>query len=200
MRVENLSEPFFHSIVYDYYNIEEQKLIWQELEFLNKPGKMLSPNETGDPNSSPNKVGVFLDRLYDKNKNFSNILKVNRKIFKIKNFLYENPFSRYLNIVDYDLTMISYYEDGSYYLPHFDSYTISSVTTFWKTPKMFSGGELMFCNYNYIPDMPHNTMILFPSYEAHEVSEVFMDNNDGINGRYTINQFYNITSGLKINE
>lgn len=195
MRVENLSEPFFHSIVYDYYNSEEEKLIWQELEFLNKPGKLLPPIETGDPNSSPNKVGVFLDRLYAK-KNFSNILNVNRKIFKIKNLLYENPFSRYLNIIDYDLTMISYYEDGSYYLPHHDSYTISSVTTFWKTPKMFSGGELTFTRYKYKPEMPHNTMILFPSYELHEVSEVFMENNDGINGRYTINQFYVTAAGI----
>lgn len=196
MRVENLSEPFFHSIVYDFYNQEEEKLIWQELNFLNKLGKLLPPTETGDPNSSPNKVGVFLDRLYKNHRNFSNILNVNRKIFKIKNLLYENPFSRYLPLVDEDLTMISYYEDGSYYLPHHDSYIISSVTTFWKRPKMFSGGKLTFVEYDYIPEMDHNTMILFPSYEEHEVSEIEMESNDGINGRYTINQFFNIVGGL----
>ena len=39
-------------------------------------------------------------------------------------------------------------------------------------------------------------MILFPSYEDHGVSEIFMENNDGINGRYTINQFYGIIEGL----
>lgn len=196
MRVENKSEPFFHSIVYDYYTQDEQNLIWQELNFLNKNGKLLPPTETGDQNSAPNKLGVFLDRLYKNNRNFSNILNVNRKIFKIKNLLYDNPFSRHLNIVDYDLTMISYYEDQSYYLPHHDSYTISAVTTFWKTPKLFSGGELKFTNYNYVPEMGHNTMILFPSYEIHEVSEIVMENNDGVNGRYTINQFFAITAGL----
>ena len=159
-------------------------------------GKLLPPRETGDPNSSSNKVGVFLDKLYKNQKQFSNILTVNRKIFKIKNLLYENPFSRYLDITDYDLTMISYYENESYYLPHRDCYTISSVTTFWKKPKIFSGGELFFYNYNYCPKMDHNTMILFPSYEDHGVSEIFMENNDGINGRYTINQFYGIIEGL----
>lgn len=196
MRIENLSEPFFHSIVYDYYTIEEQNLIWQELNFLNKMGKLLPPTETGDPNSSPNKVGVFLDRLYN-NKKFSNILTLNRKIYKIKNLLYENPFSRYLNSVDSDFTMVSYYENASYYLRHHDSYTLSSVTTFWKTPKMFSGGQLIFSNYDYAPIMDHNTMILFPSYESHEVSEITMDDNDGVNGRYTLNQFFGIVEGLK---
>jgi Rps23 Pro-64 3,4-dihydroxylase Tpa1-like proline 4-hydroxylase len=196
MRIENLSEPFFHSIVYDFYNPEEEKLIWQELEFLNKLGKLLPPSETGDANSSPNKVGVFLDRLYKNNENFSNILTVNRKIFKIKHLLSKNPFSRYLTIIDKDLTMVSYYEDESYYLPHHDSYILSSVTTFWRKPKMFSGGQLGFVEYNYFPEMDHNTMILFPSYERHEVSEIQMEENDGINGRYTINQFYTIIEGV----
>ena len=196
MRIENLSEPFFHSIIHEVYTKEEQKLIWQELDFLNKMGKLLPPTETGDPNSSPNKLGVFLDRLYKNNKKFSNILNVNRKIYKIKHLLSENIFSRYLDVVDYDLTMVSYYGDGSYYLPHHDSYILSAVTTFWKTPKMFSGGELSFAEYKYTPKMEHNTMILFPSFEMHEVSEIFMENNDGINGRYTINQFYGIIEGL----
>lgn len=197
MRIENLSEPFYHTIIYDYYNSEEEKLIWQELEFLNKKGKLLPPLVTGDPNASPNKVGVFLNQLYRDKKNFSNILNVNKKIHKIKNLLSENIFTNYLNIVDYETTMISYYEDESYYLAHHDCYVLSSVTTFWKTPKQFSGGNLIFTKHRYCPKMDHNTMILFPSYEIHEVSDISMEVNDGVNGRYTINQFYAITSGLK---
>jgi hypothetical protein len=197
VRIENLSEPFYHTIIYDYYNSEEEKLIWQELEFLNKEGKLLPPLVTGDPNASPNKVGVFLNTLYKDNENFSNILNVNKKIYKIKNLLSENIFTNYLKIVDYETTMISYYEDESYYLEHHDCYVLSSVTTFWKTPKQFSGGNLIFTKHGYCPKMDHNTMILFPSYEIHEVSEISMEENDGINGRYTINQFYAISDGIK---
>jgi Rps23 Pro-64 3,4-dihydroxylase Tpa1-like proline 4-hydroxylase len=193
VRVENLSEPFHHSIIYDFYNEEEQKLIWQELEFLNKPGKMLPPKETGDYyGSSPNKTGIFLEELYKDKTNFSNILTLNRKIYRIKKLLFDNPFSRYLDIINKDMTMVSYYEDGSFYKKHYDCYTISAVTTFWKKPKLFTGGELTFPNYEYTPKMDHNTMILFPSYEEHEVTEIEFDQNDGINGRYTINQFYTV--------
>lgn len=198
MKIENLSEPFHHSIIYDFYNDEEEKLIWQELEFLNKPGKMLSPKETGDYHgSSPNKTGIFLDQLYGEKKQFSNILTLNRKIYKIQKLLYDNPFSRYLEIVDKDMTMISYYENESFYKKHYDCYTISAVTTFWKKPKLFTGGELKFSTHDYTPKMDHNTMVLFPSYEKHEVTEIQLEKNDGINGRYTINQFYSITAGSK---
>ena len=67
---------------------------------------------------------------------------------------------------------------------HADHATISAVTTFWKVPKEFTGGELKFPEYEYTPHMDNNTIILFPSFEQHEVSTVIGK------GRFSINQFY----------
>lgn len=174
----------------DFYSENEQNEIWQELEFLNQPGKLLSPNRTGDPDASPNKLGLFLDHFYGENRQISNILTINRKIFNISKEFNFNPFLDYLNICDKDETMISYYGNDSYYKSHHDMYVISSITLFHKQPKKFSGGNLMFNEHGYIPDMKHNTMIIFPSFEKHSVSVVKVNGDNKSDGRYTINQFF----------
>jgi hypothetical protein len=194
MNLSNLSHPFYHTIIHNFYDDEEQKLIWEELEFLNKPNKLLSPDRTGDLSASFNKRSIFLEELYTYNRQVSNILTVNKKIFNIIDLMKENIFSNYLGINNRYQTMISYYEDKAYYSCHHDSFTMSSVTTFWKEPKKFSGGDLRFVDFDYTPEMYHNSMIIFPSFVNHEVTPVCMENNDGINGRYTINQFYTIIS------
>lgn len=190
MIIKNRIKPFHHTIIYDYYTKEEEDLVWKELEFLNKPGKLLGPKLTGDPNSSPNKIGGFLPDLYE-NLNFSNIFTINQKIYKIKNSIAANIFSGHFNNPNLasDI-MISYYENKSYYKEHHDESILSAVLTFWKMPKKFIGGNLRFPKYQYTPKMKHNTLILFPSFVRHEVTEVHMENDDGINGRYTINQFF----------
>lgn len=191
MEILNFKDPFPHTLIYDFYDEVEQKLIWEELEFLNKPGKLCSPEETGDPLASKNKKSIFLDNLYNY-RQVSNILNVNRKIFNILDKIEDSVISKYLNIADTDHTMINYYEDGAYYAPHHDIYVISSITTFWKTPKKFSGGNLTFTEFDYTPKMDYNSMVIFPSFVIHGVTPVELNNNDGINGRYTINQFYSI--------
>lgn len=192
MKIENYKNPFYHTIITDFYNKEEENLIWEELEFLNKPGKLLGPESTGDPLSSPNKKGIFLDDLFSLRKEISNILTINNKIFDYIHLMEDNPFCKYFNIYDKHKTLLSYYTNGAYYDTHFDCCTISSVLTFWKTPKQFSGGELIFTDYNYIPNMDHNTMIIFPSFEFHSVTEIEMGNDDTLNGRYSINQFFSV--------
>lgn len=190
MLIKNLSKPFHHTIIYDFYSKEEEEIVWKELEFLNKPGKLFSPKNTGDPRSSPNKTGIFLHQVYE-NLNFSDIFLIHRKIYKLKNCIKENIFHEYFYVKSlYDVIMISYYENKSYYEFHRDDAILSAVTTFWKTPKKFTGGKLTFPDYNYTPKMNHNTLILFPSFVLHEVTEIKMKNDDKINGRYTINQFF----------
>lgn len=188
MKVVTYSEPFYHTIIKDIYDEKEEELIWQELEFLNQPGKMHPSNLTGDPGGI-NKVGMFLDDLYNF-REVSNILTANRKIFDIVNLFSDNPFSKYLGGCNHDRTMVSYYENDSYYKPHRDRYTLSAITLFFKRPKKFSGGELHFDEYNYTPELNHNDMIIFPSCETHSVSKIIMDSKGEGMGRYTINQFY----------
>lgn len=188
MDIKTYNNPFYHTIIKNIYDKKEEESIWQELEFLNQPGKLQNSNLTGDPGGI-NKVGIFLDDLYNF-RQVSNILTVNRKIFNIANLFSDNPFSKYLEGCTYDRTMISYYENGSYYKPHKDRFILSSVTLFFKEPKNFSGGQLYFNEYNYTPNLNHNDMIIFPSCETHSVSEILINAKKIGMGRYSINQFY----------
>lgn len=193
MKIKNISNPFFHCIISEFYNKDEEKLIWQELDFLNKNKKLLPPHMTGDSSgSSPNKKGAWLNHVY-KNQMISNIFSINKqKISTLKKILPKKYNFEYFTNINSHKIMLSYYENQSLYLPHRDLFVLSSVTTFWKTPKKFNGGELTFNDHNYCPKMKHNTMIIFPSCELHSVSEISMEDNDGINGRYSINQFFSI--------
>jgi hypothetical protein len=188
MDIETYRDPFYHTIIKNFYNKKEEELIWQEIEFLNQPGKLQHSTLTGDPGGI-DKVGIFLDDLYNF-RQVSNILTINRKIFNITNLFSDNPFSKYLEGCNYDRTMLSYYENDSYYKPHKDRFVLSAVTLFFKEPKKFSGGELHFDEYNYTPDLYHNDMIIFPSCETHSVSKIILDTQEDGMGRYTINQFY----------
>jgi hypothetical protein len=194
MNIINYKKPFYHTIIEDFYTDSEQELIWQEIDFLNQPNKLMTPSHTGDAGAaSLNKLGIFLDDLYLNFRQFSNILTLNQKIFHLSEHFKDNPFAKYLDICNKDLTMLSYYGNNSFYNIHHDDFVISAITTFWKTPKQFTGGNLTFDEYDYIPKMNHNTMILFPSFELHSVSKINMI-DDGISGRYTINQFFTFRS------
>lgn len=181
MRIHNLETPFPHTIIYDYYSPREASLILQELQSLQP--QMSDKTETGDPRSN-NMLGLSLDWFYQKDRSQSNILNFNRQIFNITDKLIENKFMNYLDMVNEDLTQVNYYPDGSEYLHHADHAVISAVTTFWDSPKTFSGGKLYFKEYDYTPYMENNTIVLFPSFEQHEVTKV-----QGT-GRYSVNQFF----------
>lgn len=195
MKILQHKEPFYHTIIHDLYTDEEVKAIWIEINFLHSHGKMVNHSTLINKDSGVcgSKISLPLDDVYRKYRSVSNILTVNRKIFNIWEQLQDNPFARYLPIINNDSTLLSYYSNKSLFIKHYDTLTLSCITTFWKEPKAFEGGRLQFSNYKYYPDMRPNTMLLFPSFEHHEVSELIMDENDKDNmGRYTINQFMSI--------
>ena len=45
MKVIPYKEPFPHLIVEDFYNEKELELIWEELNFYTKPGKLLEAKD-----------------------------------------------------------------------------------------------------------------------------------------------------------
>lgn len=67
------------------YDEKELELIWEELYFLTKPNKLLTPDKfgaayDGDGNYVTKSHAVELDTVY-LNRNISNILSLNRKLF-----------------------------------------------------------------------------------------------------------------------
>ena len=200
--IHKLSEPFPHLIVENMYNDEELELIWKELKFLTYSHKLLDANaqktatdKDGNPISSTK--SMILDNFYS-NRNISNILTVNRKLFEHGyTQLYSQiaPHCKAINHQNTDLTTIRYYQNGDNYGSHFDSYNFTAITYFYKKPKLFVGGQLYFTEHNnYQFECEDNSMILFPSYIKHEVNEIVMDEDSLFtgNGRYAMSQFMKI--------
>lgn len=180
MRIQHLTVPFNHTLIYDIYSPQQYSLVLQELQQL-KP-HLQDKTQSGDPRSK-GMLGLSLDWYYQEDRSKSHILNTNRMIFDMTDKLVENPFLTYLDMSNEDLTQVNYYPDGSDYAHHADHAVISAVTTFWNE-RTFIGGELYFKEYDYSPYMESNTMILFPSFEQHEVTEVTGE------GRYSVNQFF----------
>lgn len=199
-KVHVYTNPFPHLIVEEMYDQDELSLIWEELNFLTKPGKLWDPEKYQASPSSNGKYqteskAVILDFLYSE-RSTSNILEINRKLF---NGPYRKIFSEIaphcvLAIrTNYDITKIRYYHDKDYYEPHVDTtFDFVSFTYFHKNPKKFSGGELFFPEYNYKFECNDNCMILIPSYVEHEVKKVSIKNSDYYDGwgRYCMTQFF----------
>lgn len=188
-------EPFPLLVVENFYSEEEQELIWQELDWLTNPGKLLSPKNYGGATSKTESRAVQLDNVYQDRK-FSNILRVNRKLFDC-NVLW--PFSRLHDCCynarkcDWDRTKIRYYYDGESYGAHRDPKAqFLACSYFYREPKKFEGGQLRFPKYDITLESKNNSIVIFPGWVEHEVVEVSI--NDGEyysgNGRYCMTQFF----------
>ena len=201
--VHKLSKPFPHLIVENIYNQEELDLIWEELNFLSKPHKF-EHNDPGTDVDEQTKIpkskskSVVLDLLYN-DRSTSNILNVNRKLFDggyLQIFSQINAQCKSILLQNRDRTKIRYYENEDEYLPHVDIYNYTAITFFYKKPKMFSGGELFFPEYDYTFNCENNSLILFPSCILHAAKKIIMNDDRYFsgNGRYSMMQFLTITS------
>ena len=191
--------PVPYLIIENTFNENDLELIWEELEFLNQPGKLLSPKETESAEDSNGKIlknnkAVFLNELFSYNNNFSNILRVNgsilyeetKDLFSELNFGYNSIWQSNIHT-----TLINYYEDGDYYDPHTDCALQTFVTFFYKEPKQFSGGDFWITDYNHKIEIQNNMTIAIPSFLRHHVDVVKMkDENYKIgDGRYSMTMF-----------
>jgi Rps23 Pro-64 3,4-dihydroxylase Tpa1-like proline 4-hydroxylase len=198
MQFEFIERPFPHIIVRDFYNEIELSDIWKELEFLTNDRSLKSPEDTNSATTldgviKKNNHGVWIDSLYTDRK-ISNILTHSRKIFDL-NFITKASFCHFVfkNLVtcDNDSILMSYYEDSNYYKSHIDNAALTVLTNFYKEPKCFTGGDLIFETHNnYTIPVENNRVIIIPSVIEHAVSAVKMDSNN-LNGfgRYTLAHF-----------
>ena len=206
-------KPFPHLIVNNFYNDEELELIWEELKFYTKPGKLLEAKDFGGVVDKTNSHAIALDSVYmnDENRgvnyrNLSNILTVNRKLFtsgvldafaKIHECCWIAPMS------NFDITKVRYYHNKEYYGAHADiSFQFLAFSYFYKEPKKFTGGELFFPRHNYELTCENNSIIILPGWVTHGVKEVKIEDSayyDGW-GRYAITNFFTNENLKTINE
>ena len=85
-KINIFKEPFPHLIIENFYTDEELELIWEELKFLTRPGKLYEPGyihgavdyQTGEFLTKSR--SIQLDTAYN-DKNLSNIITVTQKLF-----------------------------------------------------------------------------------------------------------------------
>lgn len=210
VNVEAHYKPFPHLIIRNFYNQEELDLIWEELKFYTKPGKLLSAKDYLGVVDYTNAKALILDDIYlNYNKKdedgpdyrkLSNILTVNRKVFDndILGVLETlNPCCAQASKTTWDVTKVRYYHDGEGYEPHIDiSMNFLAFSYFYKEPKKYTGGELYFPEYDYQFDCDNNSIIIFPGWVQHGVREVNIKNSDYFEGygRYAITSFFGFSS------
>jgi len=199
-KIHNDDKVFPYLVIDDFYNEDEQELIWNELILLNA----LFKKEDGTGNIAVNEDGLqkgtasrlYLDILYKDKREQSNILKVYQKIISddvVKLYKHTTPSWVTFDSANNDFSQVSYYESSDYYKEHFDNYMHSCLIWFFQEPKKFKGGNLKFTQSFKTVKCKHNRMVLFPSYYLHEVDEIIMkkkDMNKNL-GRYCLTHFYN---------
>ena len=189
--------PFPHIIFHDFYDDRELELIWEELNFYTKPNKLFDVEDYNGVVGYTNAKALQLDLVYPtKYRTLSNILQVTRKVFD-KQIL--EPFSnlsdccsqaKYCN---WDVTKVRYYHNNDEYKPHTDRlFHFLAFSYFYREPKKFDGGNLIFPKYDYEFTCDHNSLIMMPSWVEHGVGKVSIDDSDYFDGlgRYAITHFF----------
>ncbi len=187
-------------VIKNLYSKDELFLIQNELDFLwsslafTNDIKYLNVAKLDDGSVLGQRSGVWLDYFYS-DRMSSSILRLNRKPFadeEIRNtFANLNPYHfHYLNL-DYDNTLIQYYENSDYYKSHTDKAMFSLVTWFNKEPKRFAGGNFKFTDLDYTIEIENNMCVIFPSFLWHEVEEIKITETSKYepNGRFSMTQF-----------
>ena len=192
-------EPFPYLIIEDLYSEKELAYIWQELDFLTNPSKLepsehIAPTYYYNPPLKQNS-SLSLDEIYSKRK-ISNILTTNKKIFdkQILDEFSDLCFSyQNINETNFDVTLLSYYENGGYYNEHSDSALYTCITWFFKEPKAFSGGDFNFNQYDIKMEIKNNMSVIFPSFVSHSFDEIKMSEDFDLQlsgyGMYSMTQF-----------
>ena len=151
--------------------------------------------ETGE--LKKNNKGIFLSEVFNE-PNCSSMWRCSRKIFNGDTIEYSELHLSNRSILSTNSSSIlySYYENSDYYESHRDDSVVTVLYWFFKEPKKFYGGNLTFDDTGEVIEVTNNTMIMFPSWAHHSVSEVSMSdvNLNKKLGRYCVTQFLNITS------
>ena len=209
MKINHQVSPFPHVLIEDVYTFNELNLIWRELDFLTDSHKLNTPDKVGaakdlDTGQILKMNGsLWLEDVF-KDPKYSDIVSTNKKIYDNFEIIFrEHPDWFFQNVnINFEGTLISYYEDSDYYKPHEDNATVTCLTWFYKEPKKFNGGNLHFPHYNLTIKVKTNTAILFPSCITHAVDPVKMDRKDigKKKGRYCMTQFLSILPYSYLND
>lgn len=118
--------------------------------------------------------GMLIDSLYT-NRDYSAILKFNRKLFKdnIKKAIKSShPSNQSFDLVTKDYTMLNKYTYKNEYMSHKDLATFTNVTFLNLDDKEMQGGDFVFTDYDKTFKFKNNSSVLFPSWVSHHCTKI----------------------------
>ena len=197
---KNKNYPYI--IVDNWYNKEEEILVWKELEFWTILHKNNLPKGEDtiiakDPTTKKPLGKHFRLYLNDYYSNHSfNLSPIWNSLYKQKDKNFHKIIKEYCPMYNnFEATsntsfFASYYGDSNYYDSHYDGAPFTCLIYFFKKPKNFTGGDLKFKNSDEIK-CKHNRMILFPGWMEHTSTPLkILKEDDKYTGKYTITHFY----------
>ena len=203
MKIQHLeTDTIPYILIDDTYDEDELEEIWKEFKFLTNARILDNGTEdtrgawkrvNGERMNLKNSNAKYLESVY-KNRRFSAILQHNRKLHKRKIYR-EHPHWLINEInTNYDVTQVSYYDEGNYYKTHSDCAVMTTLTWLWQEPKGFDGGELTLHNKDIDIEIPlvNNRSIIFPSCVRHSVSTIVKHKDTepwDLMGRFCISNF-----------
>lgn len=87
------------------------------------------------------------------------------------------------------------YKNGNYYESHQDRSVLTAL--FWLAKEDFSGGDLVFTDFNHTVPFKSNRVILFPSYYEHAITEIKSDSENNV--RFSASAFL-MVDGIRKHE
>lgn len=166
------------ALVYDFYTEDELFQLKQEIITLQDKAQLNKSdparNENGESLNSANTLWV--DAYYIKDRSESSILTINRKLFTsgiAEAIARQNANYLHIKNCTYDSTTLNYYDNKSQYKAHTDT-SIYTAISFFKLGN-FTGGELVFVDYDVVIPPTENLMVIFPGYIKHEARPIKTD-------------------------
>jgi hypothetical protein len=192
MKIDHIKKGALEYIVIDdLYDSNQLKNIKEEIKNL------LPKTTTNDTDTAldiktkellKDGKSLWVDTLYSSNRDDSAILKNNRIIFdpelnkKLKSF---NIHFGHIEMSTYDATLLNYYADGQQYKAHKDASVITTLS-FFKLGD-FTGGDLVFPEYEEVIPFRENSMVIFPGCLLHKAEPIKTKNKKSY--RVSIAQF-----------
>lgn len=191
MIVQNLKHPFDHTIIYDFFLDHEIVEILEEKNQLLSAGDAINfIDDVHHKNLIVNqKVQSYnIDKMLPDGKLRVNSLKIFECV-RMGLIGFENLYLKYLTICKQSNSFVNIYKDGSYYSKHHDGSVLTALYVLWDGYGNKSGGDFYFTEYDYVPHLPHNSCIIFPSFLTHAVTKLSCDetlSRVSINQRFVI--------------
>lgn len=200
--IAELSNKAPFALIQNLYSEEELSSIFAELDYLQtRKGLWLDPDKSGSAKHleteellKKNKC-IWLNHIY-KNNEASAVLTSNMKLYSsgaAKQLAESHYMFEYLIHNSQFSTLLSYYEDSDSYKAHRDQSVLTTLTWFYKEPKVFQGGDMVL-NSEATVECLNSLMLIIPSTVLHEVTPIILPSEyqDQGFGRYTVTTFVTV--------